>query len=99
MVVSAMALAMLAGGADLSATQAATLQKASAAREVYVCDASEQTRRAWERQYGEMKFVTAKQAMRAGETWSAPRCMTASEHQKLMDLQAKSAGRTTYASR
>jgi hypothetical protein len=95
MLVSAALFAMLAAGP----TNEATIQKASVARSVYVCDASEATRVAWERQYGEMVFVSAKEAMKKGNAWATPRCMSEREHRKLMEMRAKAAAPSTYAQR
>ena len=59
-------------------------------RVVYVCDRSDETRRSFERQYGEAKFVTAEEALNGtAEAWSAPRCMTEGQAQKLTALMSR----------
>lgn len=56
-------------------------------RVVMQCDGDAATRRAFTREFGEApRFVTAEEARRAGaehQRWTAPRCMTASEHARL----------------
>lgn len=92
--VLAAAAALIAG--SVQAAPATTVQDAArdaVAREsvsakvervVYVCDRSELTRRAFARQHGEVKFVTAEQALNgAAESWAAPRCMSEVEAAKL----------------
>ena len=52
------------------------------ARQVFVCDRTADTRRAWIREYGSISYVTADQLARAearNETWSTPRCMSNAE--------------------
>ena len=61
----------------------------SAERVLYVCDASMQTRRAFEREHGAMVFVSAQEAMQAKsskQAWSAPRCITQAENKRLQSL-------------
>ncbi len=99
MIVSAMVLALMAGGVEMQASSSAQVAKASEARVVYVCDSTEATRVAFERQYGEMKFVTAREAAKKGDTWSAPRCMTNAEHKRLMQMRLQAGLPATYASR
>ncbi len=83
---------LLAGAANAGEAQNAQRQGTDAAaveavqargeRVVYVCDRSEETRRSFEREYGEAKFVTAEEALNGtAETWSAPRCMTEGQAQ------------------
>jgi len=61
-------------GRDAVAREAAN---GKAERVVYVCDRSELTRRAFAREHGEVKFVTAEQAITgAADDWSAPRCVS-----------------------
>ena len=73
-------------GTDAAAVEAV---QARAERVVYVCDRSEETRRSFEREYGEAKFVTAEEASSSNETWSAPRCMTEVQAQKLAGLMSR----------
>lgn len=60
---------------------------AGAQRVVMMCDTDAATRSAFRREHGSAPaFVTAEQALQArsrGETWQAPRCMTAREHARL----------------
>ena len=56
---------------------------------LYVCDSSAATLQAFQRQFGEAKFVTADEARAATGAWAAPRCITESEFAK---LQADDAG-------
>lgn len=79
------ALATLALAA-IASPAAAGDQDDKAQRVVYVCDRSEETQRSFERQYGEQRFVTAEDALKAAdrnENWNAPRCMTEQEYAKL----------------
>jgi len=91
---------LLAGAANAGEAQNAQRQGTDAAaveavqargeRVVYVCDRSEETRRSFEREYGEAKFVTAEEALNGtAETWSAPRCMTEGQAQKLTALMTR----------
>ena len=94
LVLAAAAAALIAG--SVQAAQPTNAQEAgrdAAAREavngkaervVYVCDRSELTRRAFAREHGEVKFVTAEQALTgAADDWSAPRCVSEVEGAKL----------------
>ncbi|WGM29819.1 hypothetical protein [Brevundimonas sp. NIBR11] len=66
-----------------------------AQRVVMMCANDAATRSAFRREHGTPPaFITADQALQAraaGETWSAPRCMTAREHGRLVQTL------TTYA--
>ncbi len=59
------------------------------ARPVLVCGTDAATRRAFTREHGSAPvFITAREALtvRASDPdWSAPRCMTAREHQRYRD--------------
>ncbi len=59
-----------------------------AQRVVMQCDSDDATRRAFRREHGAAPvFVTADEALQArstGQTWSAPRCMSAREHARLV---------------
>lgn len=78
----------LCGGAALADTAARTESATAAptaARQVYVCDSSGETRRSWVLEHGGMTFVSAEELARAEankETWSTPRCITAAELQR-----------------
>lgn len=73
------ALAAPAPAAPARATDAA----AKPSRTVYICDETQVTRRAFERQFGTQEFVKAEQAAAKGQAWSAPKCITAAEARKL----------------
>lgn len=66
-------------------------------RAVLICDADATTRTAFARQYGQPPvFITAREAMAArssGEAWTAPRCMTAREHERYVRLSNAVAAR------
>ncbi len=78
--------------ADRSGSAATPEQRA-----VLICDADAATRTAFARQYGQPPvFITAREAMAArtsGETWTAPRCMTAREHDRYVRLSSAVAAR------
>ncbi len=79
--------ASVAGPALAQQTRPATAAPAGAQRVVMMCTNDAATRSAFRREHGTPPaFVTADQALEArsrGETWSAPRCMTAREHARL----------------
>jgi hypothetical protein len=62
-----------------------------AERVVMMCETDRATRQAYTREFGAPPvFVTAREAEAAratGETWDAPRCMTAREHARLNQTQ------------
>jgi hypothetical protein len=78
--------AMAGGPAAREQAQDVAAQEAKAptkSRVLYICDASDITRRAFIRQHGVMEFVTAEAAARPQDSWSAPRCISRSEYQRL----------------
>lgn len=83
------AAATLIGAVSPALAQEAPQPKrvAEAKQVVMLCEADAATRRAFTREHGAAPiFVTADEALRArsrGETWDAPRCMTAREHARL----------------
>jgi predicted RNA-binding protein YlxR (DUF448 family) len=92
-------LGILAGLAVLAAAGAAAAQQSvqtqptdhEKGRVLYVCDRSQETEKSFERRYGEIRFVTAREALAANrrhEQWAAPRCIDDREYQKLMALVA-----------
>ena len=100
LVISAAALALCAGAVqakEAPSAQAAAQdavaqarQTAKAERVVYVCDRSELTRKAFAREHGEVKFVTAEQAITgAADDWSAPRCVSEVEAAKLSAMLSR----------
>jgi len=88
-IASALALAALAGSAFAgqapSAAEAATdaLSESKAPRTLYVCEGDAMTRRAFAREYGQVEFVTAKQAQAKGAAWAQPKCITSAEARRL----------------
>lgn len=89
--------AALLGAAFALAATAATAAEMSAAsgpgegskaRAVYVCDASQVTKRAFAREFGQARFVKASDVLQPGAAWSAPRCISASELRRLRQMQA-----------
>lgn len=79
--------ASVAAPALAQQTQASNEAPTRAERVVMLCSNDAATRSAFRREHGTPPaFVTADQALQArsrGETWSAPRCMTAREHARL----------------
>lgn len=77
-------------------TRFPTEAPAGAQRVVMICGTDAATRTAFRREHGGAPvFVTADQALQAratGEVWSAPRCMSAREHGRLVQTL------TAYAS-
>lgn len=83
-----LALAVAALSPALAAPPGGSTAPTANTRQVVMwCESGAMARRAYEREYGRAPvFVTADQAMaahRSGETWDAPRCMTAREHARL----------------
>lgn len=77
-------------GAQVYRTLSVEVPPPGAARIVMPCEAGAVARRNFERRFGqEPVFVTADEALQArdrGETWSAPRCMTDREHDRLSEM-------------
>lgn len=100
--VSALSLAVLvAGAAPALAQNPAQSQKVErptpvARQSVMICATDVATRRAYQREHGvQPVFVTAREAVearRAGEAWSAPRCMTEREYGRLVATASTRAG-------
>ena len=77
-------LALAASGA-LAAPTAAAPQDQEKGKAVMVCAQDGLTARSYERTYGERPtFMTARQVLETGESWSAPRCMTEREYAQLV---------------
>ncbi|MDX5330449.1 MAG: hypothetical protein LPJ86_05985 [Caulobacteraceae bacterium] len=72
-----------APNANAVAKDAAAQETARAERVVYICDRSDLTRRGFEREFGEVRFVSAEEALNSGESWNAPRCMSDVEAARL----------------
>lgn len=66
----------VARSADSAAKNAASGRDAKLL--VYVCDRSDETRRAFKREYGAQEFVTADSIQRVSDV-ATPKCMTAAE--------------------
>ena len=66
-------------------------------RVAYICTNDEATRSAFEREYGQAPiFVTAEEALAAssaGERWSAPRCRTEAQHERLEQMRRQTAAK------
>ena len=82
------AAAVAALSTTAAANETSTSDRAPAqGREVMICDADAATSRAFAREYGEApRFMTAEElrdAQARGERWDTPRCITATEHQRL----------------
>ncbi|MBB3873642.1 MAG: hypothetical protein KYX67_08960 [Brevundimonas sp.] len=79
---AAVATPSLAQASRSEAPRAATLQS------VMVCASDTATRRAYQREFGAAPvFVTAQEAIaarQAGQRWTAPRCMTAHQYNRLV---------------
>ncbi|WP_296816568.1 hypothetical protein [Brevundimonas sp.] len=64
----------------------------SVQRVLYVCDRAPETRRAFQREHGEIVFVTAEEVLAAearGDQWTAPRCISAAEARRLSLLRSQ----------
>jgi hypothetical protein len=87
-ILAAATLFCAAGAASAETSQAQNTTRTNAkegGRVVFVCDTSAETRRNWLREHGELTFVSADELARAQaakETWSVPRCITATELQR-----------------
>ena len=75
-----------ARSADSAAKNAVSGQDAKVM--VYVCDRSEETRRAFKREYGAQEFVTADNVQRVSDV-ATPKCMTAAELRRYKDRYAR----------
>lgn len=69
-----------------SAASRATDASARTSRTVYICDASAMTKRGFAREFGSVEFVKAETVVAKGETWTAPKCITANEARRLKQL-------------
>lgn len=75
----------VARSADGAAKNAASEREARVM--VYVCDRSDETRRAFKREYGAQEFVTADSVQRVSDV-TTPKCMTAAELRRYKDRAA-----------
>lgn len=60
-----------------------------AARELVVCNRDEASRRAFRREYGEVRYVSAQEVVDSRDSatrWDAPRCITPTEYQRLESM-------------
>jgi len=88
-VVAAGAFAIAVGA---QAGERGKVQPPSAARVLYICSDTLEAQREFEAQFGSARYVSAKRALQAvnrAETWSTPRCITPSEHKRLVKLSAQ----------
>lgn len=73
------------------------LRTSAGARAVMICDTDAATRAAYTRDFGAPPvFISARQAVDVRQTrdaWTAPRCMTASEHARYVSLTRSVAAR------
>jgi len=76
---SAAVVALAAAGAALAQSPANT-------RTLYICNDGAATRAAFEKEYGEVKFLSAAQVRAAKGGWTTPRCITPREHAKLQEM-------------
>ncbi|OGN50883.1 MAG: hypothetical protein A2352_05865 [Caulobacterales bacterium RIFOXYB1_FULL_67_16] len=89
---SALIVAALAAVATPSLAQASRAEAPRTAKvqAVMVCASDTATRRAYQREFGaEPVFVTAQEAVearQAGHQWSAPRCMTQRQYDRLISM-------------
>lgn len=77
--------AFSAQAAPTGAAPQASAQPQQGGRVIFVCDRSEEARRSFGREHGQMTFVTAEGLARAQatkESWTTPRCITAAELQR-----------------
>ncbi|WP_395945295.1 hypothetical protein [Brevundimonas sp.] len=69
-------------------TQSARVERAAALQSVMMCATDTATRRAYQREFGSAPvFVTAQEAIasrQAGQRWTAPRCMTEHQYNRLV---------------
>ena len=77
---------MLASTTPVVAAEVQGRSQASS-RQVLICVNDAATRRSFERQHGSSPiFITAREAVEARDGWATPRCMTAREHVRLVNL-------------
>lgn len=94
MLVAAFVLAGLAAPAAAQ-TQDTRAEEAQVQRVLYVCEATDQARRAFRIEHGRAIYMTAEEVLAAQarqETWEQPRCITREELERLESM------RTTQAS-
>ncbi|MBJ7484837.1 hypothetical protein [Brevundimonas sp.] len=90
--ITTVAALILASAAPAFAGDARTAHTPTPQRVVMMCDATPATVSAFRREHGQRPvFVTADQVLSAratGQQWSAPRCMTAREHGRLVQAMS-----------
>lgn len=90
--ISMMAMALSAAEAAPVVDRARDVTTPRSGRELYICAKDEASRRAFKREHGEVIFVSAREAIDSrtdGATWSAPRCITQKEYNRLEKLIGK----------
>lgn len=78
-----------ARSAENSAVPTAAREQAPGARSLYICEATDLTRRSFTREYGAITFVKADEATAKGAAWDAPRCISKVEYQRLRQILAR----------
>jgi hypothetical protein len=88
MIAAAPALAQAPSTANAGKDAAAVASEPSKeVKRLYVCDNSNLTKRGFTREFGSADFVDAKEAVRAGEAWAAPRCISSVEAKRLKRMK------------
>lgn len=65
-------------------------------RVLYVCDTAPETRRAFQREHGQVIYMSAEEVLAAEATstrWTAPRCISPMEARRLAELRSARASR------
>ncbi|MBI1405832.1 MAG: hypothetical protein GC145_06875 [Caulobacter sp.] len=93
MIVTILALAAGLGGEMSGAPVAVRAERAApaprASKELVVCNRDEASRRAFKREYGEVRYVSAQDVVDsrgAAAAWDTPRCITPTEYQRLESM-------------
>jgi predicted dehydrogenase len=97
----AVMLALVLGAATVASAQAQPAANATsagkdavaqqrAARTLYICDTSAETRRGFAREFGAAEYVSAAEATAKGGEWAAPKCIKQSEARRLKMRQLAS---------
>jgi len=85
-----------AAGPVLADDTRSSIARQTPQRVVMMCASDTATTRSFRREHGSRPvFVTAEQVLSAratGERWSTPRCMTAREHERLVQTMSSYAG-------
>lgn len=93
LMLGALAAAVLLGPASAQEAPPVTtaakdaVVRTPAARKLYICGQDQLTRRGFAREHGVLEFVRAEQAAKPDKAWTTPKCIRASELQRLQRLQ------------